>query len=570
MRWSEGFIPTLKEEPAEAEIISHKLMIRAGLIRKLTAGAYSYLPLGFRVLNKIESIIREEMDAKGAQEVLLPALQPSELWKESGRYEDLGEDMVKFIDRHKKEMVMGPTHEEVITGLVHGEVKSYRQLPLILYQIQTKFRDEMRPRFGVIRSREFIMKDAYSFDRDAKGLEASYKKMYDAYCRIFSRCGLSYIIVEADPGVMGGDVSHEFMVLSKSGEDLLAHCKKCGYAASLDKAQCVEKSELEEKELKSLKEVDTPDITTIDKVSKLLNVRPDKMVKTLIYEADGNPIAILVRGDHDINEAKLKRVLNVSHIKLAEPEMIEVVTKAPVGFAGPCGLKGIEMIVDSSLKGLKNFVTGANKRDKHLINVNFDRDFKAEKFADIRYITEDDRCPKCKGDIKIEHAIEVGHVFKLGIKYSQTLSATFLDEDGKEKPFIMGCYGIGVNRIAAALIEQSHDADGIIWHPAIAPYEVVILPLNTEHKPSVDAAEKIYNELTSAGIETILDDRNERAGVKFKDADLIGFPVQVVIGEKRLANGEVEVKDRKTKQVKVVKVTEAAYAVKGLLDVLRK
>ncbi len=569
MKWSEGFIPTLKEEPAEAEVISHKLMIRAGIIRKLTAGTYSYLPLGFRVLKNIEAIIREEMDAKGAQEVLLPALQPSDLWKESGRYEDLGEDMVKFIDRHKKEMVMGPTHEEVITDLIRGEIKSYRQLPLILYQIQTKFRDEMRPRFGVIRSREFIMKDAYSFDRDMEGLKVSYKKMYDAYCRIFSRCGLSYIAVEADPGVMGGDISHEFMVLSKSGEDLLAHCKKCGYAASLDKAECPQPSE-DREELKPLKEVDTTNVSTIDKVSKLLNAKPSKMVKTLIYEIDGNPIAVLVRGDHDVNDAKLKRALKVTHIKLAEVEMIEAVTKAPVGFAGPCGLKDVEMLIDSSLKGLKNFVTGANKKDRHLINVNYDRDFKGGRFADIRYITDDDKCPNCRGEIKIEHAIEVGHVFKLGIKYSKALGANFLDVDGKEKPFIMGCYGIGVNRIAAALIEQSHDDDGIIWHPAIAPYEVAILPLNTAHAPSMEAAEKIYNELTAAGIECIFDDRPERAGVKFKDSDLIGFPVQVVIGEKKIANGVAEVKDRKTKQVKVVKADEVITAVKDLLNTLSK
>lgn len=568
MRWTQALIPTLKEEPAEAEVISHKLMIRAGLIRKLAAGAYSYLPLGFRVLKKIEAIIREEMDAKGAQEVLLPALQPSELWKESGRYEDLGEDMVKFIDRHKKEMVMGPTHEEVITSTVRGEVKSYKQLSLILYQIQTKFRDEMRPRSGVLRSREFIMKDAYSFDRDTAGLDESYKKMYDAYCRIFSRCGLSYIAVEADPGVMGGDVSHEFMVLSENGEDLLAHCKKCGYAASLDKAQCIEGSG-DKEELKPMKEVDTPNVSTIEKVSHLLNVKPNKMVKTLIYEVDGKAIAVLVRGDHDVNEAKLKLALKISHIKLAEPEMIEMVTKAPVGFAGPCGLKGIEMLADSSLKGLRNFVTGANKRDKHLINVNFDRDFKAQNFADIRYITDQDECPKCKGDIKIEHAIEVGHVFKLGTKYSKAMSATFLDEDGKEKPFVMGCYGIGVNRIAAALIEQSHDEDGIIWHPAIAPYEVAILPLNTAHQPSMEAAEKICNDLITAGIECILDDRPERAGVKFKDSDLIGFPIQIIIGEKKIANGEVEVKDRKTKEVKVVKISEAIQTTKKFLDALK-
>lgn len=568
MKWSEGFIPTLKEEPAEAEVISHKLMIRAGLIRKLTAGAYSYLPLGFRVLNKIERIIREEMDKKGAQEVLLPVLQPLELWKESGRYNDLGDDIVpfRFIDRHNKEMIMGPTHEEIMTNLVRGELKSYKQLPLILYQIQTKFRDEMRPRSGVIRSREFIMKDAYSFDRDVEGLDRSYKKMYDAYCAIFSRCGLKYLTVEADTGAMGGEVSHEFMVLAESGEDLLAHCEKCGYAASLDKAECIEVSEGAKEELRPLKEVDTPNVSTIDKVSHLLNVKPNKMVKTLIYEVDGKAIAVLVRGDHDINETKLKRALKVTHIKLAEPEMIEMVTKAPVGFAGPCGLKEVEMLVDVLLKGLRNFVTGANKKDKHLLNVNFDRDFKAERFADVRNITEGDKCPKCKTEIKLKRGIEIGQLFKLGTKYSKTMSATFLDIDGKEKTFIMGSYGIGINRIAAALIEQSHDENGIIWPVSICPFEVVILPLNAEHKPSMKLAEEIYESLKAERIECILDDRNERAGVKFKDADLIGFPVQIIIGEKKLAKDELEIKSRKTKEVLTVKKSEAKKAIKNLLE----
>ena len=436
MRWTQALIPTLKEDPAEAEIISHKLMIRAGLIRKLTAGAYTYLPLGWRVLNKVENIIREEMDAKGAQEVLMPALQPSELWRESGRYGDLGQDMIKFTDRHGKEVVMGPTHEEIITDLVRGTVKSYKELPLILYQIQAKFRDEIRPRSGVLRSREFIMKDAYSFDRDTKGLDENYKKMYEAYCNIFTRCGLKFIAVEADTGVMGGDVSHEFMVLSESGEDTLTHCAKCGYAASLD---------------------------------------------------------------------------------------------------------------------------------KHLLNLNVKKDFKIETLDDIKKIDKADKCPKCGADIKLEQAIEVGHVFKLGTKYSKSMSANFLDEDGKEKPLIMGCYGIGVNRIAAALIEQSHDKDGIIWCPSIAPYEVAVLPLNTAHTPSMEAAEKIYKELTSAGIECILDDRPERAGVKFKDSDLIGFPIQIIIGEKKIVNGEVEVKSRKTKEIKVVKIDGATQAVKEFL-----
>ena len=435
MRWTQALIPTLKEDPAEAEIISHKLMIRAGLIRKLTAGAYTYLPLGWRVLNKVENIIREEMDAKGAQEILMPALQPSELWKESGRYTALGEDMIKFIDRHGKETILGPTHEEIITDLVRGSVKSYKELPLILYQIQVKFRDEIRPRSGVLRSREFIMKDAYSFDRDTAGLDKNYKKMYEAYCAIFTRCGLKFLAVEADTGVMGGDVSHEFMVLSESGEDTLAHCAKCGYAASLD---------------------------------------------------------------------------------------------------------------------------------KHLLNLNVKKDFKIETLDDIKKIDKGDKCPKCGADIKLEQAIEIGHVFKLGTKYSMAMSAKFLGEDGKERIYIMGCYGIGVNRIIAALIEQSHDKDGIIWHPSIAPYTVAILPLNTAHQASMQAAEQIYKELTAAGIECILDDRPERAGVKFKDSDLIGFPIQIIIGEKRIATGEVEVKDRKTKEVKVVKISDAASVVKIL------
>ncbi len=564
MRWSKSLIPTLKEDPAEAEIISHKLMIRAGLIRKLTAGAYTYLPLGWRILNKVENIIREEMDNKGAQEVLMPALQPSELWKESGRYGDLGEDMIKFIDRHGKETIMGPTHEEIITDLVRNNVRSYKQLPLTLYQIQTKFRDEIRPRSGVLRSREFIMKDAYSFDRDLKGLDASYKKMYDAYCAIFTRCGLKFLAVEADTGIMGGDVSHEFMVISESGEDTIVHCAKCGYSASLDKAQCIERPELYET-LEPLKEADTPGVSTIDKVSELLKVTPDKLVKTLIYDLDGRPVVILVRGDHDVNEAKLKKVLKVGRIKLADEAMITKATGAPVGFAGPLGLKDVEVIADLSLKGMKNFVVGANKKDKHLLNVNFERDLKLEKFADIRSIVSGDNCPKCSEPVRLAQAIEIGHVFKLGTKYSKAMSANFLGEDGKEKPCIMGCYGIGVNRIIAALIEQSHDKDGIIWHPSIAPYTVAIIPLNSAHPQSMEAAEKIYSELTAAGIECILDDRPERAGVKFKDSDLIGFPIQIIIGEKKIVNGEVEVKSRKTKEVKVVKISEAASTAKEFL-----
>ena len=570
MRWSEYFIPTLKEVPADAEAISHRLMIRAGLIRKLVSGAYTYLPLGLRVLKKVENIIREEMDKKGAIELFLPSLQPVELWHESGRYKDLGEDLIKFKDRHNRIMVFGPTHEEVITDLVRSHVRSYRQLPVTLYQIQTKFRDEVRPRFGVIRSREFIMKDAYSFDRDSSGLDKSYKKMYEAYVAIFERCGLKTLAVEADSDVMGGDVSHEFMVLAESGEDLLAHCQSCGYAASLGVAECRDKKqETKDKaraSAKRLEEVDTPGVTTIEKVGALLKVKPDQMVKTLVYVADEIPVVILIRGNHEANEAKIKKYLKCNHLEMAREAIINKVTGGPLGFSGPVGLEDIRLIADNAIKGMANFVVGANKKDKHFINVNLDRDFKAEEWADLRMITDKDLCPKCNKNIKIEHAIEMGHVFKLGLKYSKAMKAEFLDEDGKQKNVVMGCYGIGVNRIIAAAIELHNDKKGIIWPSSIAPFQVIVIPINYEKEAIHKAAAQVYNNLIDNGIEVLLDDRNESAGVKFNDAELIGIPFAVIIGEKGLKKGILEVKNRKTGKITEIKPQDIKHKIPTLIS----
>ncbi|MDO8525548.1 MAG: proline--tRNA ligase [Candidatus Omnitrophota bacterium] len=563
MRWTESLIPTLKEDPQDAEVISHKLMIRGGFIRKLAAGAYSYLPLGVRVLHKVQNIIREELDSRTAQEVLLPAIHPPEIWKKTGRYDVLGPVLIKFKDRHGKECVLGPTHEEIITDLVANNVKSYKELPLILYQIQTKFRDEPRPRFGIMRTSEFIMKDAYSFDCDVEGLEKSYKKMYEAYCRIFERCGLPYIAVEADPGMMGGNMSHEFMVPTPAGEDRIVICEKCKYAASVEVAKCgqgappakQQAGQAVSKERKMpITEVETPGITTIEKVSELLKVSHDRLIKTLIYKCDDKITAVLIRGDNDANEAKIKNYLKCASLELADGKTVEEVTGAPVGFSGPVKLRGVRIIADNSLRDMANFITGANKKDTHLINVNIDRDFETKEFGDFRMITEADGCPACGKPMQIKQAIEIGHTFKLGTKYSDALEAGFLDKDGKERPCIMGCYGIGVNRIMASLIETSNDKDGIIWPSSISPYSVIILALNMEDKLVKELAEEAYKILTEAGIDVLFDDRNESAGVKFKDADLIGIPAKIIIGSKNARKGIVEVKDRKTHSIEQIPV----------------
>ncbi len=572
MRWSEALIPTLKEDPQDAEVTSHKLMVRGGFIRKLISGVYSYLPLGFRVLERIERIIRQELNAKGAQEVLLPAIQPPELWNKTGRKEILGPVMIRFKDRHGKELVLGPTHEEVVTDLVANNVSSYKSLPIILYQIQTKFRDEPRPRFGVMRTSEFIMKDAYSFDRDAEGMEASYKKMYDAYCRIFERCGLPYIPVEADSGMMGGNVSHEFMVPSEAGEDRIVVCKSCKYAASVQVARCDPGSRIRgpgnkknEKKM-PIAEVETPGITTIEKVSELLKVDATRLVKTMIYKCDGKVVALLLRGDHEANETKLKNHLKCAALGLADENTIIEVTGAPVGFSGPVNIRNARLVADNSLKGMVNFVTGANKKDAHLINVNIDRDFEVKEFDDLRMITGKDSCPACGKDVEVRQAIEIGHTFKLGTKYSEALGAKYLDKDGKENVIVMGCYGIGVNRIMASLIETSNDKDGIIWPLSIAPYQVLILALNMDSKKVKEASDAAYQTMTDAGYDVLYDDRNESAGVKFKDADLIGVPVKIVIGERNAKKGIVEVKLRKTAAVQEVKAEELVSHIKAMVN----
>jgi len=567
MRWSRSLIPTLKEDPQDAEVTSHKLMIRGGFIRKLISGAYSYLPLGFRVLEKVKKIIREEMGSKGSQEVLLPAIHPPELWKKTGRYELLGPVLIKFKDRHGKEHILGPTHEEIVTDLVANNVKSYKELPLILYQIQTKFRDEPRPRFGVMRTSEFIMKDAYSFDCDLAGLEASYKNMYDAYCRIFARCALPYIPVEADPGMMGGSVSHEFMVPSEAGEDRIVICTKCKYSASTEVAACksAAKSAVSKEKTMPITQVDTPGITTIDKVSELLKVGPERLVKTLIYKADGNVVAVLLRGDHEANETKVKNFLKAAVLELADAKTIEDVTRAPVGFSGPVGIKNARIVADNAVHGMCNFITGANKKDAHIINVNIGRDFETKEFADLRMIAPDDGCPACGKPIEIKQSIEVGHTFKLGTKYSDALGAKFLDKDGKELPCIMGCYGIGVTRILASVIEANNDKNGIIWPLSIAPYEAIIIALNMDDKKVKEVSTDVYDRLIKSGVEVLFDDRNETAGVKFKDADLIGIPIKIIVGAKNASRDVLEVKDRKTAVITEVASKDIEAHIKALL-----
>ncbi len=564
MRYSQLFIPTLKETPAEAEVTSHKLMIRAGMIRKLAAGIYSTLPLGLRVLRNVENIIREEMNATGAQEVFLPCIQPAELWQESGRWKLYGKDLLRIKDRHNRDFCFGPTHEEVITDILRKEVRSYRQLPISFYQIQTKFRDEIRPRFGVMRGREFMMKDAYSFDCDEEGAERSYKKMYQAYCNIFKRCGLSFKAVEADSGTIGGSYSHEFMVMADSGEEAIAFCDKCDYAANLEKAKIKAIDSYKKNEKKKLKSVETPGMMSVEEVSSFLKVTPKDLAKTLLFETEKGTVAAMVRGDHQINEIKLKNITGCSEINLAREEVVKEISGAPIGFTGPMGLK-IAVFADHAIQQGANFVTGANKADYHLLNVNEGRDFSVKKFCDIRNVEDGDPCPKCSGRIQLKRGIEVGHVFKLGEKYSKSLKATFLDKDGKEKYFVMGCYGIGVGRTMAAAIEQNFDQHGIIWPIPIAPFQVMVMPLNINSKEISDAANKIYDHLSKDKIEVLVDDRDERPGVKFKDADLLGIPLQIIIGDRTLKESAVELKIRKDKKIEKVGIDKIAKRIVRLL-----
>ena len=557
MYFSKMFLPTLREVPAEAEIISHKLMLRAGLIRKLASGIYSFLPLGLRVLKKIEQVVREEMDSAGAQELLMPALLPAESFRESGRWEVFGPEMFRLKDRNDREFCLGPTHEEIFTGTVKSSLRSYRSLPVILYQIQTKYRDEIRPRFGVMRSREFIMKDAYSFDRDEAGLDDSYMKMEKAYRKIFDRLGLDYKVVEADSGAMGGSGSQEFMVISEIGEDGIAYCEACGYGANEEKASCSPKNTIHSvgsMDESMIEKIHTPNIHTITELTEFLGCDAVKMAKTLIYKADGKLVAAMVRGDRELNEVKLKNVLECTELEMADAESVRSVTNAEVGFAGPVGLK-IRIIADHEVAQGRNLIVGANETDHHLLNVNIGRDFDAE-VHDIRFIAAGDACPCCGKSTILARGIEVGHIFKLGTKYSSALACNYSDEEGNERPMVMGSYGIGINRTMAAVIEQHHDENGIIWPMEIAPYHVIIVPVNVLNEKVMKIAEDMYQRLTDAGLEVILDDRNERAGVKFMDADLIGIPIRINVGRKA-AEGIVEYKPRGGKEALDLTVEEA-------------
>jgi len=570
MRWSQTLIPTLKETPAEAEIVSHKLLLRAGLIRKLSGGLYTFMPLGLRALRKVEQIVREEMDRAGALELLMPALQPPDIWQQSGRYETAQEVLYKVRDRAKKEWVLGPTHEEVVTSMVAGEINSYRQMPKNFYQIQVKFRDEIRPRFGLMRAKEFIMKDAYSFDATDDAAQASYHKMYDAYARIFQRCGLKAIPVEADTGVMGGKFSHEFMVPAETGENEVVFCEGCGYAANVEKAT----SDASRGEARGAKgEVEkfaTPGVVTIEALSKPpYNVPAPEQIKTLVYIADSKPVLVLMRGDDQLNEAKLTGALGTGNFRPAEAEEIFAALGAHPGSLGAVGVTKLAVYGDERLRDAADMTTGANADGFHLRHVAIERDIQVAHWADLRLVQAGEGCAKCGKPLKVQRAIEVGHVFKLGTKYSQALNALFLDETGKQQPAIMGCYGIGVTRTLQAVIEQSHDGNGIVWPVSVAPYTVCITPLNVApDSPVMQRAEKIYAELTARGVDVILDDRNDRPGVKFKDSELVGFPIRVGIGEKSLAKGEVEVKPR-AGALMPVKAEEAVEKVLGLIAASR-
>lgn len=566
MRYSQMLIPTLKEDPSEAEVLSHRLMLRAGMIRKLAAGIYSYLPLAQRVFRKTEQIIREEMNRAGAQEVTLPFVQPAELWQKSGRWNVYGKELLRLKDRNERDFCLGPTHEEVVTELVKNHVTSYRQLPLNLYQIHIKFRDEIRPRFGIMRAREFVMKDAYSFDADEKGAEESYQKMHQAYCNIFERCGLTFRAVEADTGPIGGSFSHEFMVLAETGEDTIFSCNSCNYAANKEKAEIgsLKNEKPDPLPLGELKRVATPEKRTVEEVTQFLKIGPEQLIKTLIFQDGDHTIAALIRGDHEINEIKLQNLLGSEAICLADDKTIEKVTRAPRGFAGPVGLD-IRIIADNSLKGIKNFVIGGNERDVHLANVNFNRDFQVDSFYDIRFAIEGDPCPRCaQGQLVMSKGIEVGHIFKLGTKYSKTLGARFLDAQRRENYMIMGCYGIGVGRTVAAAIEQNHDKDGIIFPKSIAPFQVIVVSVNPKDSAIKEVSERIYATLLDAGIDVLIDDRDERPGIKFKDADLIGIPLRITVG-KKVADGQIDIKLRKTGEVMVTKEEEGIRKVKEMV-----
>ena len=564
------YAPTLREVPSDADVVSQQLMLRAGFMRKTANGLYSFLPLGWRSIKKIEAIVREEMDRASAQEIMMPILQPAEIWKESGRWNAYGAEMMRINDRHDNEFCLGPTHEEMITTLVKNEINSYRQLPVNLYQIQSKFRDERRPRYGLMRSREFIMKDAYSFDVDEAGLDESYKSMYDAYTRIFTRCGLTFRPVEADSGAIGGSGTHEFMAIAEAGEADIVYCTKCDYAANIEIGKPGIMKQ-EEEALQELSIVDTPNASTIEAVAEMLNLPLHKTIKAVVFSIDGKVVLAIVRGDHEVNEVAVQHaVLGSVEPEMATPEELEKVGLT-AGFISPVGLKQTEefaIVVDESVMETYNVCGGANKKDAHYININPKRDFNVEDIivAPIRLITDDDVCPTCGGTLEHAKGIEVGQVFKLGTKYSEALQATFLDQNGRPNPMIMGCYGIGVSRTLAAAIEQYHDENGIIWPRAIAPFEAVIVPINAKDEALMSTSQTIYTALQDAGVDVLLDDRKDRAGVKFKDADLIGYPLRITVSKNTLENNEVEIQIRKSGESITCAIDSVATKVTELLQ----
>lgn len=570
MRQRTYLSPTLRDVPADAEIKSHQLMLRAGFIRQTASGIYSYLPLGRKTLRKVEEIIREEMNEAGGQEVLMPAIQPAELWEESGRLGDYGPELMRLKDRHGRDFVLGATHEEVITTLVRDDVQSYKKLPMNLYQIQTKYRDERRPRFGVLRSREFIMKDAYSFDTSQEGLDRSYDAMYNAYQNIFSRCQLDFRAVEADSGAIGGTDTHEFMVLSEIGEDTIAYSDQSNFAANIEIAPVQMTYTKSNEPLGELEVVDTPNVRTISEVSEFLGVNANQTIKSLLFIVDEQPVLVLVRGDHEVNEIKVKNAFNKATVELATPEQAAELLNCETGFIGPINLpKSVTVIADKAVEALVNGICGANERNKHVKNVNPDRDFNVSRYEDLRFIQEGDPSPCGKGIIKFAMGIEVGHVFKLGTKYSEALGATYLDENGKTQTMIMGCYGIGVSRTVAAIVEQHHDENGIVWPTSVAPFDIHLVTINVKDQDQNELGEKLYKSLKQQRFEVLYDDRPERAGVKFKDSDLIGLPIRVAVG-KKASEGIVEVKVRKTGEMIEVPVADLQATLTTLFEQLSK
>jgi prolyl-tRNA synthetase len=571
MRWSRYFLHTTREVPSDAEVVSHRLMARSGMIKKLAAGIYVYQPFGWRSIAKVADIVRAEMGRADSVELAMPSIQPAALWHESGRWAKYGKELLRITDRHDREFCFGPTHEEVITDLVRGEVKSYRQLPINLYQIQTKFRDEIRPRFGLMRGREFLMKDAYSFHASRESLLETYEAMRDAYGRVFERCHLDYTVVEADTGTIGGSSSHEFMILADTGESVVVACRECDYSANVEKAEAAleEEGDVDTGPLAELAEVDTPGATSIEQVSQVLSIEPAGLVKTLVYEADGELVAVAVRGDHEVNELKLQNHLGAIEVRLAADRKVQEATGADTGFAGPVGLT-VPLIADLATRGMRDFAAGANRTDAHVVGVNWGRDSEPRDWVDLRQVGEGDACPRCRTPLVSTRGIETGHTFVLGTTYSERMGCTFTDDTGTDHPMMMGCYGLGVSRTVAAAIEQNHDDDGIIWPLPIAPFEVLVIALNPKDEAVRAASESLHDSLVARGVDVFYDDRDERPGVKFNDADLIGIPVRAVVGGRGLGNGEIELSLRRDREKRLVPVGEATERTLELVDSLRE